>query len=344
MTNRCPKCGTPINPRTGRCSMCGYVDKRSQANSSPENQAPANQAPAKPASEKRAPVNPAPVNQAPPKPAPDRRAPAKQPYAKPAYSKPNPSKPSSPKTSTNKTLRTVIIVTAAVLVFCVAFTMLVAFKVIPMPAFGDGKMSYGVEKEGSETSSVVSNPNEVDKPGYLNPDQGMDDAEIQNNVEKEFAVVDADEYFNEIGNVTGKVDVYQSKTVTNENDTQKAMKDRGFENCPILSNYNKDGELIEEEKVGSSSYSFRPVYYVRYIDGQNRQWVIYITDGTVTATLASYGLDNPDSVPLYLSETGDLVGYDNHSSSYYHFTPNSDKATVKKVSKITADTLEKFTI
>ena len=40
MTNRCPKCGTPINPRTGRCSMCGYVDKRSQANSSPENQAP----------------------------------------------------------------------------------------------------------------------------------------------------------------------------------------------------------------------------------------------------------------------------------------------------------------
>ena len=122
-------------------------------------------------------------------------------------------------------------------------------------------MSYGVEKEGSETSSVVSNPNEVDKPGYLNPDQGMDDAEIQNNVEKEFAVVDADEYFNEIGNVTGKVDVYQSKTVTNENDTQKAMKDRGLaaRSCPITI---RTASLSKKKK--SEAAAIRSVPFIMY--------------------------------------------------------------------------------
>ena len=250
----------------------------------------------------------------------------------------------SKKETTNKTMKIVIIASASVAILCIAVIMLTAFDIIRFPSMGDGKLSYGLSKEKRDAGNTYVNPNEADKPDYVDPADSMSDDEIMSEAENLLKPVNADDHFNEIGTVIEKTNVNSSDKVLSEYDVGKNMDDRGFRDYEIMSQYNMEGSFSQEEEIGSSSYESHPVYYLDYIDESNRQWRIYNTNGAVSAYLISYRVENPDKPPVILSESDSLMGYDSHTNTYYEYKPNSDTANVIKISKITAEALEAFSI
>ncbi len=237
------------------------------------------------------------------------------------------------------TLKKVIIVGALLVVFFAALALLSAFNVIRFPVLKNGSVTLKLS-DGNGSPAAQPADTGIEKPDFLDPD-GMSDEEIREEVDELLAPVDADEYFEEIGTVKEKTYAISSDDVTDEDDTLSLMEDRGFADWPILTEYDMYGDYSSAVEI-SGGYEEHPVYRMVYIDGSDRQWVVFIVNGSVYAMLLDYTAENPDKPLLYVAETDSLTGYDSRSNTFYEYVPNADLATVVKLDKITAEALDSF--
>ena len=102
-----------------------------------------------------------------------------------------------------------------------------------------------------------------------------------------------------------------------------------------------DGSYHSTQEIGTGS-TRHPVYQLVYCDSRERQWMVFVTNGTVHASLVSYSVDNPEAPPLMVAEADTLTGYDNLSNTFFEYQPKADAADVRRVPLIDAATLDAF--
>ena len=164
------------------------------------------------------------------------------------------------------------------------------------------------------------------------------------NNEEQYMVTtpDVDEYYENNSKVVSKIDINDSKNVTTEADTITLLKNRGFEDIQITTNYNMDGEYFDDEEIAQSTTK-HPIYQTYYQTENGEIWTIFVINGTVTANPVIYNMQSELNAQVVIAETDTVVSYDSTTNQFYETIPNESELILKKVSAINAKTLESLT-
>ncbi len=128
--------------------------------------------------------------------------------------------------------------------------------------------------------------------------------------------------------------------VETEKQVVSSLQDRGFPDA-IYYDYSIDGVYCNEAEASGSSSTKRPMYYTFYVSSNGDVWTVYSIDSKVFAYPASYNLES--SVAVLVSETNEIISYDNKTNKYFVTVPNNNEIAVKIVKKIDAATLDTLT-
>lgn len=162
--------------------------------------------------------------------------------------------------------------------------------------------------------------------------------------DEEISVLDADNYYNENAEVISVTDVVDAKNIYTEKEVIDLCEERGLNDYPITSEFLMNGNAYDEEEIGDIANEKHPLYQLFYISPKEMLWTIYITNGTVSAYPVSYNLVSDKDVPLLITETDTVIGYDNETNRYYETIPKRKSVIVMKVEKIDRETLDLLTM
>lgn len=155
----------------------------------------------------------------------------------------------------------------------------------------------------------------------------------------------ADEYYWSNSDVLEVIDATKSPDTLTDKDTVALLKNRGFEDYSVISEYSMNGDYIDETEIGKDSTEKHPMYETYYISESGVFWTIFVINGKVFANPVSYNLDyNKSTVQLLFSESDQLTSYDDESNRYYITKPYSTAIDLKSIDKINAESLDKLTI
>ncbi len=155
---------------------------------------------------------------------------------------------------------------------------------------------------------------------------------------------DAEEYFKQNSDVLSEMDVNDSKDTLSESEAIKIFDERGFEEYPVTTEYNMDGEYSDAVEVSELSTVKHPIYQSYYVTENNEIWVVLLIDGDVIANPVSYNMQSTLGVQVIISESDAVTSYDGTTNKFYKNIPDQSALIVKVVEKITAESLEKLTI
>jgi hypothetical protein len=155
---------------------------------------------------------------------------------------------------------------------------------------------------------------------------------------------DADEYFEENGEIKEIVDIKKSGIMLSESKLYKELKRRGFSDCKTTSSYDAKGNIIDEIDVSSKSNDKHPVYEVNYTSSNGVSWVIMIIGDCFVANPLSYNLQASVSVMVCYAEKDTITSYDSVSKQFYMTVPSESVLIVRHIDKITSEALDKLTM
>ena len=131
--------------------------------------------------------------------------------------------------------------------------------------------------------------------------------------------------------------------IQTEAEVLKTLRERGFTDNPITTEYTSDGEMIDEKEVGESDET-HPYYQTFFISETGEYWTIFATMGNIIANPAGFNLEsNTYGVQLILAESEVLTCYDSSTNSLYKTIPNESELIIKVVDRIDAATLNSLT-
>ena len=152
--------------------------------------------------------------------------------------------------------------------------------------------------------------------------------------------VDVSQYFEEKSEVISVTSVLNSEKTQSEKEAVQELRNRGFDNCPIITEYTIDGELIESRNVSDMSAEKHPIYEAYFVTSENEIWIITLIDGTISATPSSYNFEHAGDVPVEVAESEEIASYDSTTNSIYLTVPKKEVLDVRVVDRIDAKTLE----
>ncbi len=122
------------------------------------------------------------------------------------------------------------------------------------------------------------------------------------------------------------------------------LKERGFTDNPITTEYTADGEMIDKKEVGESDET-HPYYQTIFLSETGEYWTIIVMKGSVIANPVGYNMEsNAHGAQLILSESEVITSYDSVTNSFYESIPNESELIVKTVDHIDAETLNSLTV
>lgn len=148
------------------------------------------------------------------------------------------------------------------------------------------------------------------------------------------------EYFEENSVIKSVASADKSSKPVSEIDAIAELRDRGFKDYPVTTNYSIKGEYTSSQSISDTSAKKHPVYETYYVTSKDEVWIITMIDGTVMATPSSYNVEHNEKVAIVVSESNEIVSYDGNTNSFYRTIPNSSVLDVRVVGKIDAGTLE----
>lgn len=155
--------------------------------------------------------------------------------------------------------------------------------------------------------------------------------------------INIEEYFQENSEIISKTPVYESATISTEEQTLNNYASRGFEECVVTTNYDMDGNYGEAVQVSASSES-HPYYEAIFITSQNEIWNIMEVNGTILANPVSYNEQSTREASVLIAETDTITSYDDKNNIFYETKPYENELIVITVDRIDAETLENLTI
>lgn len=156
--------------------------------------------------------------------------------------------------------------------------------------------------------------------------------------------IDANKYFEENGSIEAVTPINKSKRGLSEKEVTVYLKERGFSDYPITTEYSENGGFIEITEVSENSNKKHPVYETYFVSSKNETWAISVIDGTIIAFPSSYNLKHSDSIAVVVSETNTVVSYDVATNTFFTTTPKDSVLKVRAVEKIDAKTLESINL
>ncbi len=182
----------------------------------------------------------------------------------------------------------------------------------------------------------TSNENEVSKEKIEElVDFNVDDVQIEH--------PNADSYYEQNAELIATFSVTQSEDVQTEKSIENILKERGFIDYPIWSEYTIDGDYYTASET-SGSEEKHPMYQTYYVSSNNEVWTIIVVNGSVMANPVSYNMQSDLGVQILFAESEVITSYDSVTNKFYESIPNESELIVKVVEKIDAATLEKLSI
>lgn len=148
----------------------------------------------------------------------------------------------------------------------------------------------------------------------------------------------ADDYYEENSEIFNKIKTEDSENIQTIDSVSTDLQSRGF-TVDICSNYDMDGNYSDENI--SDDNNSHPYYTTEYMVN-DVYWTITIMNGQITAYPASYNLEHMDEVPIILSESENIYGYDSETNQYFLAKPNNDTLNVVVVDHITKELLDSY--
>lgn len=155
---------------------------------------------------------------------------------------------------------------------------------------------------------------------------------------------DAEKLFQDNSKIIEIVNAEDSTRNLTEADLIKTLSERGFNEYPVTTEYNMQGDYEEPKSVLSSSSDKHPLYETSYINSSNEYWIITIVDGDLTAIPISFNMQSTSNTSIIISESETITSYDSSTNKFYRTIPNTSVLTVKIVDRINSDTLDSLTI
>ena len=155
---------------------------------------------------------------------------------------------------------------------------------------------------------------------------------------------DAQTYYGENSTVAAAVKADTAETVTSEKETYDLLRERGFTQVSITSEYEMDGTYYEAKAISSTSGKKHPIYQAIYVSSSNEIWSLFVINGAVLANPVSYNMQSKLGVQTIISERDTIMSYDSTSNQFFETVPKSTALNVKKVEKIDAQTLDALTV
>ena len=155
---------------------------------------------------------------------------------------------------------------------------------------------------------------------------------------------DADKYFEE--NSEKIIAVESAKTYSNVISAGEAadmMKDRGFTQNPLEFNFDSDGKYLGSSEATEKSEVKSPYYKTTYFTENEILWTVYVAGNSVIACPVSYNFGSENKAELILSESEQLVSYNDNENKFYITIPKKSFARIAVVDRIDAGTLESYT-
>lgn len=164
------------------------------------------------------------------------------------------------------------------------------------------------------------------------------------NLDNIASYTDAESYFEENATLLSKEDASKSMVTYNESAVLEILKNRGFSDCDVTTQYSIDGEYYQSKKISSDSTEKHPMYDIYYTSASGDIWIINIVRDRIFASPASYNLNNPNlKVQIVISEFDSVISYDSYTNMYYETIPNETELLVIKEDKIDRTLLDSLT-
>lgn len=155
---------------------------------------------------------------------------------------------------------------------------------------------------------------------------------------------DADKYYEENSQIISEIKAKKSKNVNTEEEVITILRERGFDQYPVESEYLLDGEYYDSESVSEDSDEKHPIYETYYVNEKEEIWIITVINGEIMANPVSYNLQSEKEVETVISETETIMSYDSTTNKFYETIPDTSVLEVIVIDNINADILDTLTI
>ena len=153
-------------------------------------------------------------------------------------------------------------------------------------------------------------------------------------------IVDADNYYSQNAEVVSEISAQESIVITTASETYSLLKERGFRDFTVTASYDMNGEYLSEAEVSKDSEEKYPMYTVFYYAESGEVWIINVINGTLTAYPVTYNQQTGSETEVIIAESDTIMTYDGPLNKFYETKPHDSAITVKRVSLITAESLE----
>ena len=129
-----------------------------------------------------------------------------------------------------------------------------------------------------------------------------------------------------------------------EADVIKTLRERGFTDSPITTEYTSDGTMITTKEAEDSDET-HPNYQTYLLSDSGEYWTISVTMRSIIANPVGYNMEcNKHGVQLVVAESEVMTCYDSKTNSFYNTKPNKSELIIKQVDRIDAETLNSLTV
>lgn len=325
MSKFCGKCGSPVDPATGVCTSCGFVNT---VKKEPTPVKPGTGATGAPISPK---PTPAPKVQKPKKSKEEKKKAWSD--AKARYKEDTKKKKAAMSGKQKAGRIAVKIILILVILGLLGTGIFFGLKALGVFS-GKGKNNNKTEKPNTEETSTEPTTEELPSGSvdiYSPPTGTMPD-------EYNVTSPNADEFFSNNSEIIAQSNAASGGST--EAEAYAELSSRGFTSFSITTSYKSDGTLIEEKEISKTGTDKHPTYQTYYQTADGEFWTIFEINGHVMANPVSYNMSNGSDIQVIISETGTIMSYDSTLNKFYETKPQETALTVKVVDKIDAATLE----
>lgn len=156
-------------------------------------------------------------------------------------------------------------------------------------------------------------------------------------------IIDTDIYYRENAEVIKEISVMKSKDIKKEEEVYEDLVSRGFDQQAIITEYDIEGNYLDETEISEESKEKHPMYQTSYINEHGDVWTIMVINDSIAAFPVTYYLDKGISTEVILSEKDTVTCYDEYRNKFYEIIPGAEMAIVKHIDTINAETLNMLT-
>lgn len=157
-------------------------------------------------------------------------------------------------------------------------------------------------------------------------------------------MMDAEEYFQEHGQVLDIVPIGESDSLLSETQVYALLRERGFTEYPVTTGLDAEGGMMEEIEISETSSAKHPIYETYFTSSEGMLWIITVIGDNVTANPFQYNLQTDKTAMTVIVETDHVTSYDNATKRFFDTVPDEDTLITKRVERIDAATLDAMTM